>query len=74
MTPCLAQLAYRNARNEVESWHMVDVLAIEELAQPRSGGEVLGFITRYEEFAKWTGQWPGQSLLGFYSDETASQG
>jgi hypothetical protein len=48
--------SYRNASNEVVSWHMVDVLAIEELSEPRNGSEVLGFITKCNEFAKWTGR------------------
>ena len=48
--------SYRNAKNEVVSWHLVDVLAIEELTQPESGGEVLGFITSSAAFATWTGR------------------
>ena len=46
--------SYRNASNEVVSWHMVDVLAIEELSEPRNGGEVLGFIAQSSEVTKWT--------------------
>jgi len=48
--------SYRNARNEVVSWHLVDVLAIEEVTQPENGREVLGFITGCDEFARWTGR------------------
>jgi hypothetical protein len=48
--------SYRTIQNEVVTWLLVDVLAIEELTQPKSGGEVLGFITRADEFAKWTGR------------------
>jgi hypothetical protein len=48
--------SYRNAQNEVITWLMVDVLAMEELTQPSNGGEVLGFITSSAAFATWTGR------------------
>jgi hypothetical protein len=34
-------LSYPTVQNEVVAWLLVDVLAIEELTQPKSGGEVL---------------------------------
>lgn len=48
--------SYRNVQNEVTTWMLVDVLAIEELSQPKNGGEVLGFITSGAAIAQWTGQ------------------
>jgi hypothetical protein len=46
--------SYLNDHDEVVTWPIVDILALQDMAQPQNGREVVGFITGCDEFAKWT--------------------
>jgi len=53
--------SYENEGGEIVSWPLASILAIEPFDKPKSGAEVVGFITGANEFAKWAGgegQWP----------------
>lgn len=53
--------SYENESGETVSWPLANILAIEGFDKPKSGAEVIGFITGANEFAKWVSakdQWP----------------
>ncbi len=53
--------SYENESGEIVSWPLASILAIEGFDNPKSGREVIGFITGANEFAQWAsgeGQWP----------------
>jgi hypothetical protein len=53
--------SYANEAEEAVTWPLAGVLAIEEFDEPKSGAEIIGFITGAHEFAKWASgeeQWP----------------
>jgi hypothetical protein len=53
--------SYENEGGQIVSWPLANILAIEQFDKPKSGAEVIGFITGANEFAKWAGgegQWP----------------
>ncbi len=45
--------SYANDRNEIVSWPLIKVLAVEPFETPTDGKEMVGFITGCNEFAKW---------------------
>jgi hypothetical protein len=50
--------SYLNDQDELVTWPFVAVTAIEDLGTPKNGREIAGFITGYDQFAKWAGHDP----------------
>lgn len=53
--------SYENEVGQIVSWRLANILAMEGFDKPKSGGEVIGFITGADELAKWVSgeeQWP----------------
>ena len=47
--------SYENENGQIVSWSLANIFAIEQFDKPKSGAEVIGFITGANEFAKWAG-------------------
>jgi Domain of unknown function (DUF6968) len=53
--------SYENEGGQIVSWSLANIFAIEHFDKPKSGAEVIGFITGADEFANWAaGEGQGQ--------------